>query len=181
MNRTSSHQLALKTKPRGLRRHCRTMVKRFWEATQNFPQPHQGAAFWHLHLPASRGFIDSIQTPFGIRRLCVETIIDCAHYLSSVAPKNNSTRVVAAISLPDLYASQIIVFFGASYFDSFFDRDSAAQKWTRLEPNRSLVREWNLWLPDGFSERGCKEELSQPELVSTGEFWFIGELADAQW
>lgn len=166
----------MKAKQRGLRRKCANMVRNITQQTEVFPAPHRGANFWHLHLPVSRALIDSANTPFGVRRLYVQTIIDHAHYLSSRAPETNVTRVVAAVSLPGLWASQIIVFFDSSYFDSFFDRDFPTQKWTRLEADRSLVQEWALQIPAGFSERGYKEEINDTDFAFTGEIWFIGQL-----
>ena len=140
----------MKTKPRGLRRRCRNMTRTLAQQTEAFPSPHARSAFWHLHLPVVRGLVDSPKTPFGVRRSCAQTLIDRATHLASLAPQDGSTRVVAAISLPDLWASQIIVFFGAGYFSRFFERNSTTQKWTLLAQNRSLIKEWNLQLPDGF-------------------------------
>lgn len=166
----------MKNKPRGLRRKCRNMVRQLTQQTAAFPQPHRGDDFWHLHLPIAQNFIDHPNTPFGLRRLCVQTLIDCAHSLASVAPTNLKSRVVVAICLPELWRSQIIVFFGSDYYDSFFNRDSEEQKWTPLPDNRRLAREWNLRVPHGFSQRGYKEELRDTDFNFDGEIWFMGQL-----
>ena len=162
-------------KSRGLRRKCRSMTRRIIEQTATFPQAHKGAAFWHLHLPAARDFISCGATPFKVRRLCAQTLIDRAHYLAALAPSDGETRVVVAITPEDLWDSQIIVFFGSKYFDSFFTRDSPDQKWTPLNPKRSLRRRWNLELPVSFRERGYQEK--SEDFQSQHELWFIGQLA----
>lgn len=165
-------------KQRGLRRKCRNMVRRITEQTATFPKAHDGAGFWHLHLPAARDFISSDATPFKVRRLCAQTLIARAHYLATLAPPESETCVVVAIFPEDLWDSQIIVFFGSQYFDSFFTRDSPDQKWTPLNPNRSLRRRWNLALPADFCERGYQEELNSEDFEAQRELWFIGQLAD---
>ena len=166
----------MKTKSRGLRRKSQNMVRRLSQQTEVFPKAHQGVGFWHLHLPVSHEFIDSSKAPFGIRRLCAQTLINRAFDLAALAPDPVQTRVVAAISLPELWSSQIVVFFGPDYFNSFFDRDSTEQKWTPIE-GRRLTKKWHLQLPHGLSERGTTEEIFKPDFASTGELWFIGQLA----
>ena len=168
----------MKIKQRGLRRKCENMIRRISEQTALFPKPHQGSAYWHLHLPVAQGFIDSKSTPPGVRRLCVQTMVNRAYYLATHTPAGEtSTRVVVAVNVPELWNSQIIVFFGSKYFDVFFNRNTAAQRWTQLEGKRSLVRECRIQLPDGFSERGYHEEINEPDFHRSGEIWFIGQLA----
>ena len=175
----------MKTKIRGLRRKCLNMVTHISEETAVFPGPHwEDAGYWHLHLPIADNLIDSAKNSFGVRRLCVQTLITRAHHLASIAPVGEtSTRVVVAIDLPRLFGSQIIVFFGSDYFDTFFNRDTDSQRWTPLEANRSLVREWNLQIPSGFSEHGYHEEINdlheafgEPDVKHSGEVWFVGQL-----
>ena len=164
----------IKSKPRGLRRKCRNMVRRIEEETKLLPPCDAELHFWHLHLPVAQKFIDSQRTPFKVRRLCVRTLIERAHHLWRVAPEEE-IRVVAAINLPELWASQIIVFFGSSHFDKFFERDGEEQKWSLIE-NRSLIKEWQFQLPSGFQERVYNEMTSDNEAVSKSRIWFIGDL-----
>ncbi len=171
----------MKTKIRGLRRKCNNMVMQITEQTKVFPQPHEPSGiysgYWHLPLPVAQDFIDSAKAPFGVRRLCVQTLVNRAYHLAAIAPVGDtSTRVVVAVSLPNLWQSQIIVFFGSDYFDKFFSRNTATQTWTRLEGHRSLVREWKIQLPDGFSERGYHEEIDEPDFHQSGEIWFVGQI-----
>jgi hypothetical protein len=167
----------MKTKQRGLHRKCQDMVRRISEQTEVFPKPHQESDYWHLHLPVAYGLLDSTSTPFGVRRLCVQTLVARAKYLASIAPAGEvSTRVVVAINLPELWSSQIIVFFGSKYFDAFFNRNTEAQRWTKLPQNRSLVREWSIIPPEGFSEHGFLEEIDEEGYNHKGELWFIGQL-----
>ena len=159
--------------------HVDHMVRNIQQATADFPhEDRPGCGYWHLHLPTSSS-IDAEKTPFSIRKTCVQTLIDRAHYLRSVKPMTRfPTRVVACISLPKLFDAQLIVFFGSPYYDTFFDRDSPLQQWTRLPQERSLVREWNVDIPSGFIEIGYQERIRDTHYRHDGELWFIGELEE---
>jgi hypothetical protein len=87
--------------------------------------------------------------------------------------------VVAAIALPDLFDSQLIVFFGPDYWSTFFDRHDPEQRWNRLESGRSLSREWSLEIPDGFGELGFEEVIVADGYEHRGELWFVGDLIAA--
>ncbi len=151
--------MAIKRKPRGLKRKCRIMIARLLKVTRRFPEPHRNSGFWHLHLPLAENFIDSNATPRSVRRLCVQTLLERAFHLATLAPQNEFSRVVVVVSVHDLHASQIIVFFSEDYFDSFFVREDEKQKWLPLKPKRSLRKEWSLSLPAGFQEKGFRQEI----------------------
>ncbi len=131
-----------------------------------------------MHLPVDQGFIDSLKTPYQVRRQCVQTLIDRCEHLQRLKPTSDApVRVVASISLPYLWNSQIIVFFGQQYFGTFFDRNSEDQSWTPLPESRSFVREWDLAMPASFQEKGYHERIRYDEdYIHESELWFIGEL-----
>lgn len=167
----------MKTGKHILHQQCEEMIQRISEATEVFPKPHPEYDYWHFHLPVSPDFLDSPDTPTDIRKLCVQTLIDRAHHLATSAPPDEvPTRVVVAVGLPKLASSQIMVFFGSDYFESFFTRDSPRQVWTPLEEKRSLAREWALQIPDGFTELGILQEVGEPSLSFSEEIWFIGQM-----
>ncbi len=164
-----------KAKVRGMKRKCREMIGRIEKGTKTFPNPHHKMDYWHLHLPLSQDFIDSQRTPFSVRRLCVQTCINRAHHLSLIAPVIRKTRVVVAIFLPQIWQSQIIVFFEEDYFSTFFNRNTAAQRWIPIE-STCLSKRWSLVLPSGFSEQGYREERNDADGFYSSEVWFIGQL-----
>lgn len=157
---------------------CRKMVERIHTLTAKFPQEdYVGCGYWHMHLPTGPAIIDSPQTPKSVRKTCIQTLIDRAKHLSTIKPVNIvPTRVVAAISLPNLFEAQIIVFFGSTYFETFFDRDSSQQRWILLPDDRSMVKEWDLSLPNNFIERGYRQIIQDKDVSHEDEIWFIGEL-----
>lgn len=167
--------MTIKRKPRGLKRKCRNMITRIEQATRHFPQPHPNSGYWHLHLPVASGFIDSAATPHCARKLCVQILLERAFHLTTLAPPDQLSRVVVAAALPDLWASQIIVFFSQEYFSSFFTRDSDQQKWIALN-EKSLAKKWSLALPKEFEEKGFRQEIVDEDRSFINELWFFGQL-----
>jgi hypothetical protein len=166
-----------KKKVRGAKRKSCLMVKTITKLTSSFPEIDSYHGYWHMHLPVSQIFIDSIKTPTSIRRLCIQTLIDRISYLIDI--KNQlgiSAHVVACISLPNLWNSQITVFFDEQYFSSFFERNNEYQKWIQLPKNRNLEREWSLVIPNNMNIRGFNEILTDDDYNSTTELWFVGNL-----
>jgi hypothetical protein len=165
---------------RGLGRKTADMVAGIRRGCASFPagEEEAGWGFWHLHLPIRQDFIDSKKTPFGVRRLCAQTLIDGAASLSARKPPAvRDSRVLAFINLPGLWYSEIVVFFDEGQYRDFFLRDNEYQSWTELAPSRSIVREWNLALPPGFSVRGYREILRDEEDIYENELWYLGELS----
>jgi hypothetical protein len=154
------------------------MVRDIGQLAMVMPAEHrEGDGYWHAHLPVPQAFIDSPTIPRSIRRLCIQTMLDAANDLRTAQRQRAiECRVVVAIDLPRLFDSQHIVFFGHEYFSKFFTRDTADQTWVHLPPHRSLVREWSLRLPPGFSEWGFSETLRDEDFEQHGEIWFCGDL-----
>lgn len=135
-----------------------------------------GCGYWHAHLPVAQGFIDSPRTPYGVRKSCIHALVRTADRLRDRRPAGLESRVVAAISLPNLWGSQIIVFFGTQYWSTFFDRSSPDQEWTPLPRSRSIAREYALSLPNQMVERGYREIIRDDDYESQSDISFIGEL-----
>ncbi len=149
------------------------MVRRIEEEAAVFPAS-DACGYWHLHLPIARGLVDSQSIPYGVRRLCAMTLIQRASHLARCAPVSEGTRVVAAITLPELWDSQIIVFFGEDYFAGFFDRKDDAQIWEPI--NEQLSKRWDIEMPQGFTERTFVVVNKEGEGVQRSQIWFVGEL-----
>lgn len=163
-------------KIRGYKRQCINMLNRIEENTFEFPTEFYNG-YWHMLLPVSQHFINSAQTPKKIKRLCIQTLLDRAKYLSGLKPDDKEKyRIVVKIDLPDLWRSQIIVFKGDSYFENFFDRNGEYHKWLLLTEDRNIQTEWGLSIPSDFGISGYKEVINDEDYHYEGEIWFIGEL-----
>jgi len=164
-------------KIRGLKRKTRNMVNRLAQETIKFPSDFYNG-YWHLHLPVAQDFIYSSKTPFGIRKICIETLISRAEHLIKIKPMTSEkTRVVVAIDLPGLWNSQIIVFSGDSYFEGFFERNDQYQKWIPISKDRDFESEWRIHIPENLNAKGFNELITDEDgEIYSGEIWFIGEL-----
>lgn len=166
-----------KKKLRGMKRKTRNMIMRIWEETSNFPLDfHNG--YWHLHLPVAQGFIDSDRTPFGIKRLCFQTLLERAKHLIEIKPNTGDRyRVVVYISSQGLFDSQMIVFAGDSHFEGFFNRNNECQKWIPLSKERNFESDWRINIPKDMNVSGFKEEITDEDgEIYKSDIWFIGEL-----
>ncbi|MCM3744311.1 DUF3916 domain-containing protein [Sporosarcina luteola] len=164
-------------KLRGLKRKTRNMIKRIREETSDFPLDFYNG-FWHLHLPVAQDFIDSDRTPFGIKRLSVQTLLERANHLIEIKPTTpEKCRVVVFISFQALFDSQIIVFAGDSHFKGFFNRNDEFQKWIPLSKERNIESEWRINIPKDMKVLGFKEEITDEDgEIYKREIWLIGEL-----
>jgi len=164
-------------KVRGLKRKLRNMVKRINEETNDFPLDFYNG-YWHLHLPDAQGFIDSHKTPCGIKRLCVQTLLERTKHLIEFKPTTHEKyRVVLYISNEGLFYSQIIVFAGDTYFKGFFNRNDEFQKWIPLSKEKSFESEWRINIPKDMNVIGFKEEITYEDgEIYNKELWFIGEI-----
>jgi len=166
-----------KKKVRGKKRKTKSMLRCIRNATGLFPEEDTESGFWHLHLPVSKTFIDSAKTPFGIRKTCVQELINRAIHLVNIKPKANcKVRVVTSISLPRLWDSQIMVFFGDGHYNGFFNRDDEYQKWLNLPEKRNIVKEWGLEVNEGLQLVGFHETISDDGCRYDNELWFYGEI-----
>lgn len=163
-------------KVRGRKRKTIGMVKQIEENTALYPTEFYNG-YWHMHLPVGQGFISGGKTPGKIKRLSVQTLVDRVTHLISIKPDNKEKyRVVAAINLPDLWNSQLIVFKGDEYFEGFFDRNSAYQKWIPLSDYRDIQAEWGLTVREGLNICGFEEVIDDEDGYYESEIWFVGEL-----
>lgn len=165
-----------KQKVRGLKRKTKNMIALIEYHTREFPDDFY-KHYWHMHLPIAQHFIDSEKTPAGIKRLCMQALIDRAAHLIDIKPVNQQHhRVVTSISLPGLWDSQMIVFEGDHYFNRFFKRDDEYQKWIPLSEQKNIAAEGGLSIPGNMHVLGFREEIVDEDETYEGEVWFIGEL-----
>lgn len=164
----------MRAKQRGLRRKIDAMARRIFQLSVVRPDIAKRLDYLDIHIPVVRALVGSKSTPARVRRLFMQMVIDrTSHFISLAQGRGPSERVVAAITLPDLWNAQIIVFFNEKYFESFINNSER----TKLDAKRSLWREWNLRLPSAFSEKGFLEEINEPDFRFRGEVWLFGQLA----
>ena len=164
-------------KIRGKSRKFKDMEARLIEYTSKFPEIDLKHGYWHLHIPTSKVFLDSYKTPVSLRRKFIKLMIERVEFLiNNKVQADIPVRVVACISLPSLWDSQIIVFFCDDYYNRFFDRNTDYQRWIPLSKERDICKEWNLSVVSPMEIKGYKEVINDDDFSYEGELWFIGEL-----
>ncbi len=142
-------------------------------------RPYEGCGYFHWKIPVGRALVSGRGARLAIQSRCVQVLIDAAADLAARKPKSlRHTRVVAVINLPDLFASEVCVFFEQAYFKDFAPRDSADQAWMPIDD--SLARRWDLQAPEDFGEVGYRTVTRDIDYgsnrVDEGEVWMIGEV-----
>lgn len=167
---------SLNKKVRGLKRKIKSMEEGIRRETDTFPDIDIENGYWHIHLPVKQSFINSKKIPIRVKRLCIQSIIDSTKNLIQKKPKSNiRIRVVAFINFPDLWYSEIIVFFGENHYSGYFYRNNDYQKWIPLEEKRNIAKEWNLKVPDSYGIKGYREILNNDGDIYENELWYLGE------
>ncbi|OJE37679.1 group-specific protein [Bacillus proteolyticus] len=166
-------------KIRGMKRKTKTLINRIADATKAFPSTFYNGAYWHMPLPGTQAFIDSIKTPRKVKRLCIQTLLDRADLLMKMKPNDTNTyRVVVMITIASLWHSQIIIFKNNDYFHSVFNRDNEFQKWIPLSNEFDFGHEWGISISNSIQTLHFQEIIKdEDEFYDEVELLFIGELS----
>lgn len=148
---------------------------RAWAASLPFPDgpwPDRGYADAKIALP------QALLTRPAIANRAAQVLIDTAARLAREKPaRHRNVRVMAILTYPDLFGSELCFFFDEDDFEAFTRRDSAWRRWTPME-GESLVQRDGLTLPPGFSEAGYRTmDLDDDGTTEHfGEVWLVGEI-----
>lgn len=142
-------------------------------------KPYEGCGYFHWKLVLPYSLVSGPTARPALQSRATQVLIDATRALIDRRPSSlASARVVAIINLPDMFGSEVCVFFDEAYFRDFAPRDNEDQAWTAVEA--SLARRWDLRLPPNFGERGFATEERDcdfdPPRVTRGEVWMIGEI-----
>jgi len=106
-------------------------------------------------------------------------LINAAYDIYQSKPaENDDIRVTCSIVLPDMFSSELCLFTSEEYFNLHTQPGNNIFGQLSLLHGRSLVKDWNLELPNGFSELGILRicENDDGELYHS-EHWYIGEVS----
>lgn len=128
----------------------------------------------HFHVPCANSFIDSPKTRGNIKRKFCQLWLDKTQYFIKNKPSNAVfCKVVCSISPNCLWDSQIIIFYDEQYYNSFWNRDSEYQSWTKIT-NKSYKDSY--LLNTNMDEVGYFETINDEDCSYKGELWFYGEV-----
>ncbi len=161
-------------------RRMRTLRRRADQLVSEYDwRPYEGRGYWHWKLPLLRHPLEGEGAREAVQAIVGQLLVDTAHRLVARRPSNlGFVKVVAIFDLPNMFGSEICMFFDEAYRAGFVDRQSDEETWT---PARgSLAARWGLRAGKGFDEIGFdyvrRDFDSEPPWLQTGQVWMIGEL-----
>ena len=119
-------------KQRGAYRKLKTMFQHI----DNFvPFTKTDQIYEHFHVPSSL-FIESYRTSEKIKiEFCKKWIETAERFITQKPKELTFCKVVAVLSVPNYWSSQIIIFYDESYYHTFWKRTGNGQIW-KLEPEK---------------------------------------------
>jgi hypothetical protein len=141
-----------------------------------FPAPWQGSNYWNSKAPVAQAWTNTL-TDAASRQPFVHAYLDAVAALRVLRPTSlPQARVLAVITSPDLFGSELLVFYDTETYLDFIDRTGPLQTWTRLAAERHLLRE--LQLPEHEHVIGFAEQINDvdDDYFHTREIWIIGDV-----
>lgn len=126
----------------------------------------------HFHVP-SDPFIESEKTTNQNKKAFYEKWLATVERLMKEKPQDIAfCKIVGMISVPDLWCSEIIIFYDRKYYSSFFKRDSSYQTWIKIK-NDSFLERKQIQTP--LKEIGY-QQIIRDEDIYQNELWFYGDV-----
>lgn len=168
-------------KLRGISRRLRSLEKWSKSYKDQFPviqDSDYSYGYWNIKIPVHLALVQGKQTNKKIQSCCAQALIDAAYNIYLAKRNNeNDTRVTCCIVLPDMFSSEICIFTSEQYFNERTQTGHGRFSQLTLLNDRSLIKEWNLSLPHGFSELGVLSVNENDEGdIYHSENWYIGEV-----
>ncbi|MCH5320305.1 MAG: DUF3916 domain-containing protein [Eubacterium sp.] len=132
----------------------------------------------HFHVPSS-SFIGSKRTSGKTKtEFCRKWLETTEMFISQKPSDIPFSKVVAVLSVPDYWRSQIIIFYDESYYKSFWKRNGPEQYWTPIKQNYSFCKKRNI--KASLQEICYHEKIVNEEglIESERDLWFYGDLPD---
>ncbi|OUS29195.1 hypothetical protein A9Q99_08760 [Gammaproteobacteria bacterium 45_16_T64] len=174
-----------KEKVRGVERRLRVLDRWADSFKGCFPIEHSNQQYWNWKLPVLDRLVGPPTTNDDIQSHCTKALLRAAAYLSEAKPKECEGAVIAVlITYPQMFASEICVFFDREYFESFFKRDGEWQSVTPVD-KLPLSNTLNFNIPSSFSETGyihkTKDEWEGEVTLFEEEWWsYYEKIEDVQ-
>jgi hypothetical protein len=164
-----------KQKVRGVKRRLRALDKWADSFEGYFPSEYASERYWNWKLPVLDRLVGPPTTTDEIQKHCAEAILRAVKHLLDAKPEKHGHVVVSAlITYPEMFGSEICIFFDKDYFDSFFDRTSEWQSLTPIE-NNELSLSLDFEVPFPLTQKGfihkTKDEWEGEVITNEEEWW----------
>ena len=161
-------------------RESRRSIQRFQEWSvahpRTFPEPGTGGDLWYCNIPVPSLVVDGKNARRWARRAVVSGLIHAQARLARMRPSNReAARIIACITLPELFRSSINVVFTEQRWERMLQCDEPGRSLRPLSSDRSLLGEWDL-LPATVGELGFLETIREGDYRYDGELWFVGNV-----
>ena len=154
---------------RGAKRRLRALGKWADSFEGWFPTPLEGERYWNCKIPVLDRLVSPPMTDERIQsRVAVDMLRAAANIQASKPNAEGGAIVTALLTYPDMFASELCVFFDQGYLDAFFSRGEAGLR-IRKSAERSLSSVLGFVLPEGFDERGYDVMERDEDLASIGK------------
>ncbi|MEO1769200.1 DUF3916 domain-containing protein [Candidatus Enterococcus ferrettii] len=160
-----------KKKQRGQRRKLEMLLKHIDDFT---PFLETDCKYQHFHVPSS-SFIDSQKTREKVKtEFCRAWIGTTERFILQKPDDLPFCKVVAVISVPYYWNSQIIIFYDENYYNGFWDRTGPEQFWIKLDREYSFCKDRNI---KTFMRESYFQEKIIDDETFTDDLWFYEELS----
>ena len=148
-------------------------LKRMFDNIDKFqPDWNNDERYEHFHVP-SDPFIESEKTTNQNKKKFYEKWLATVERLMKEKPQDIVfCKIVGMISIPDVWCSEIIIFYGQEYYEAFFKRDCAYQTWIRIK-NDSFLKRKQIQTP--LKEAGYQQTIRDEDIYQN-ELWFYGDI-----
>lgn len=158
-------------KQRGQYRKLRSMFRKIDEFT---PFKRTDREFEAFNVPSDM-FIEHKHTSGKIKtEFCRKWLKTTELFLAQKPKDIPFCKIAAILSVPNLWCSEIIIFYDESYWSEFFIRTGSEQYWTQIPDNISFSKKRNI--KTQLSEQGYYEKLIDEVYIYENEIWVYGEL-----
>lgn len=158
-----------KKKQRGQGRRLNRMLKHINEFT---PFLETEDRYEHFHVPSSM-FIESDKTSGKVKTAFCREWIKITESFISLKPEDlQFCKIIAVISVPYYWSSQIIIFYDEEYYNSFWNRNGPEQFWEPIKQKYSFSKERNI--ETSLNEICYHEKIIDDEVFEC-DLWFYGE------
>ena len=143
-----------KEKLRGIKRRLKALDK--WADAYEgcFPLDSVNEKFWNCKVPVVDRLVNPPASNKKLQAHCATAMLRAACFIQQAKPANLPyAKVTVLLTYPDMFDSELCVFFDKAYFKRFFSRNSPDLSLTPLQ-GKSLLKQLNIYLPQGFKESG---------------------------
>lgn len=161
-----------KEKLRGVKRRIRTLENWPNDFRSWFPTDAR-FGFWNCKIPVLDRLVSPKFTNQSIQVRAVNALVQSVENIRNARSAQDTDSIVAGIvTYPDMFNSELCVFFDKTHFHKFFKRSTPSQS---LLPTKtdSLCKRFGFVVPEGFVETGYDFSFLNDDDVWEYSQWWI--------